>query len=87
MTTAKQKSAPAAVPADPATPGLRALGRYRVTVQGAPVRVTDDQGRAVMQPHLDVDAVSPGDAFDRWKRHQGCLGTTAETKVELIARE
>ena len=62
-----------------------ALPKWRVTLPGCPVRVVDpERGVATMQPHLDVEAASSADAFERFCRYNGIRSTNQQPKIERL---
>jgi hypothetical protein len=66
------------------TPPTGPPGRYRVFLPGCKVRTVDDAGRPRMQDHLDVDGTSPGDAFEKFKQHNGILSTVQVPRIEPL---
>src|SRR5262245_58374643 len=54
---------------------LHEQGLYRVSLEGCKVLVKDEEGRPRMQEHLDVEAISPADAFEKFKVYNGITAT------------
>lgn len=77
-----------ATPPAPAQPGLTPVSLptqvYKVTLPGCKPRVVDDQGRPQLKEFLNVAATSPGDAFEKFKEHNGIIGTQSKPEIALV---
>lgn len=56
---------------------------YRVRLPGVRPRVMDELGRVRYQDYLDVQAVSPGDAYDEYKRYNGITSSERREEISL----
>lgn len=64
------------------TPGTKK--RYKVSLPAVKVRLPDDDKGYRMEDHLIVEAVSPADAFEKFKQYNGILTTVQVPKVEAL---
>lgn len=70
---------PAPVEAPP--PGPR---KYRVSLTQFKCRVVDAEGRVSMQDYLDVEALSPGDAIQKFREYNGITATSQQFSTQLL---
>lgn len=75
----QQVVAAVAAPAD-----TRPKKRYKVHLPGAVVRVVDAEGRILTADTMEVEAASPAEAFEEYRRYNGILSTNQTPRIEEV---